>query len=62
MLELSHTQIFSKTIQENLSAAVTYFHNHRHQMNDALYREQHYPIGSGVTEAACKTLINVSSG
>ena len=57
MLELSQSQAPSKTIQENLSAAVTYFQNHRHQMNYALYRDQHYPIGSGVTEAACKTVI-----
>jgi len=26
-------------------------------MNYAFYRNQHYPIGSGVTEAACKTVI-----
>lgn len=57
MLELSHSQAHLKTIQENLSAAVTYFHNHLHQMNYALYRDKHYPIGSGVTEAACKTVI-----
>jgi hypothetical protein len=57
MLQLSQSQLFSKAIQENLAAAVTYFHNHRHQMNYAHYREHHYPIGSGVTEAACKTVI-----
>ncbi|NJR52848.1 MAG: hypothetical protein HC780_28065 [Leptolyngbyaceae cyanobacterium CSU_1_3] len=47
----------SKTIQDNLAAAVTYFQNHHHQMNYALYRSRNYPIGSGVTEAACKTVI-----
>ena len=26
-------------------------------MNYARYRAQNYPIGSGVTEAACKTLV-----
>jgi hypothetical protein len=26
-------------------------------MNYALYQKRHYPIGSGVTEAACKTVI-----
>ena len=57
MLELSRSQTHSKPIQANLTAAVTYFHNHLHQMNYALYRERHYPIGSGVTEAACKTVI-----
>ena len=57
MLELSQSQTHPTTIQDNLNAAVTYFHNHRHQMNYALYRDNHYPIGSGVTEAACKTVI-----
>jgi len=57
MLELTHAQARPKTIQENLNAAVTYFQNHRHQMNYALYGDNHYPIGSGVTEAACKTVI-----
>jgi hypothetical protein len=53
----SQSQTHPQTIQDNLSAAVTYFQNHLHQMNYAFYRDQHYPIGSGVTEAACKTVI-----
>jgi hypothetical protein len=57
MLQLSQSQQHPKAIQDNLAAAVTYFHNHIHQMNYALYGEKHYPIGSGVTEAACKTVI-----
>lgn len=57
MLELSLGSKHSQTIESNLAAAVTYFHNHQHQMNYALYRGRHYPIGSGVTEAACKTVI-----
>ena len=57
MLELSQSSEQSKTIQDQLAAAVTYFQNHHHQMNYALYRSRHYPIGSGVTEAACKTVI-----
>lgn len=57
MLELSQCQAHPKTIQANLSASVTYFHNHLHQMDYALYCDKHYPIGSGVTEAACKTVI-----
>jgi hypothetical protein len=43
--------------RDKLDAAITYFTNHRHQMHYARYRKQHLPIGSGVTEAACKTLI-----
>ena len=57
MRQVSLAQTHSKTIQEHLDAAVTYFRNHLHQMNYAAYRENHYPIGSGVTEAACKTVI-----
>ncbi len=37
--------------------AVRYFKNHLSMMSYAEYREKHFPIGSGVTEAACKTLI-----
>jgi hypothetical protein len=47
----------SKAARAELDAAVTYFKNHRHQMDYAGYREQQFPIGSGVTEAACKTLV-----
>jgi len=57
MLKRSESQGHPKPIQDSLKAAVTYFHNHLHQMDYALYREQQYPIGSGVTEAACKTVI-----
>ena len=47
----------SKGIQENLSAAQTYFANNRHRMNYSDHLAQNLPIGSGVTEAACKTLV-----
>ena len=57
MLKLSQDGPHIKVIQEKLNAAVTYFHNHLHQMNYSDYRDQAYPIGSGVTEAACKTVI-----
>ncbi len=54
---ISVSQEHPKAIRDNLVAAVTYFHNHIHQMNYAFYSDWHYPIGSGVTEAACKTVI-----
>jgi len=38
-------------------SAWTYFNNHRHQMNYPKFLAEHLPIGSGVTEAACKTLV-----
>jgi len=50
-------QRLSKNVRSKLDAAITYFRNHKHQMRYAKYRAQHLPIGSGVTEAACKTLV-----
>jgi len=57
MLELLEQKDLGKTLKENLQAAITYYHNHQHQMNYAQFRQKNYPVGSGVTEAACKTLI-----
>lgn len=47
----------SKKAREDLAASLTYFRNHKHQMNYAHYQSRGWPIGSGVTEAACKTLV-----
>lgn len=57
MEKLSHKRSLTKTVKENLNAALTYFTNHRHMMNYASHVEKNLPIGSGVTEAACKTLV-----
>lgn len=43
--------------KEKLDATITYFTNQGNRMNYYNYRERHLPIGSGVTEAACKTII-----
>jgi hypothetical protein len=47
----------SEPLQEKLQRAITSFSNHQHQMDYAHYRANHFPIGSGVSEAACKTLV-----
>jgi hypothetical protein len=57
MLNIQQSRQTLPHLQEKLDAAVTYFKNHRHQMNYALYNRLHYPVGSGVTEVACKTLV-----
>jgi hypothetical protein len=57
MRQLKSEKSHSKNITEKLQAAITYYENHQHQMDYAQYREKKYPIGSGVTEAACKTLV-----
>lgn len=48
---------FSKTAKEGLQRAITYFQNHHHQMDYVAYQKQNFPIGSGVTEAACKVIV-----
>lgn len=53
------TEELSETVREGLQEAITYFSNHHHQMNYAERRAQNLPIGSGVTEAACKTLVKM---
>lgn len=50
-------QRLSESIQGKLEAAVTYIVNHKQQMKYAKFRAANYPIGSGVTEAACKILV-----
>jgi len=47
----------SKKAKEELETAITYFTNHLHQMDYYTYAAKNYPIGSGVTEAACKVII-----
>jgi hypothetical protein len=46
-----------KQEKEELKSAVTYFTNHKEKMHYARWQREGLPIGSGVTEAACKTLI-----
>jgi hypothetical protein len=55
--ELKRKRKLSTEVRENLLAAITYFKNNLHRMNYAEHTENNLPIGSGVTEAACKTLI-----
>jgi hypothetical protein len=43
--------------REELEKELTYFRNQRGRMRYAQYRHAHLPIGSGVVEAACKTLV-----
>ena len=47
----------SSEVRKDLLAAISYFKNNIHRMNYAEHVEKNLSIGSGVTEAACKTLI-----
>lgn len=42
---------------KTLRITLRYLRNNRHRMNYARAKALHYPIGSGVVEAACKTLV-----
>jgi hypothetical protein len=46
-----------KAVLEDLSAAERYFANQKEKMEYWRHQSENLPIGSGVTEAACKTLI-----
>lgn len=43
--------------RQGLEAAISYFENHLSKMDYSAFRRAHLPIGSGVTEAACKTIV-----
>jgi hypothetical protein len=45
------------TTLKGLEAAISYYENHLPKMNYAQYRRESLAIGSGVTEAACKTVV-----
>lgn len=44
--------------REQLEKELTFFRNQRARMRYAAYRQANLPIGSGVVEAACKTLVS----
>lgn len=55
--ELRHLRDhMSSTVPEILDTTITYFENNLPRMKYAAYQKQGYPIGSGVTEAACKVV------
>jgi hypothetical protein len=56
-LEQAATTKMKPDQKKDLQDCITYFGNHLHQMRYARYLENAIPIGSGVTEAACKTLV-----
>ena len=44
--------------RQAIHKALAYFREHRHRMRYSDLRAQNLPIGSGVVEAACKTLVS----
>jgi hypothetical protein len=49
----------SELVKEELEKSTTYFTNQHHRMNYAERVKKNLPIGSGVTEAACKTIVKM---
>jgi hypothetical protein len=47
----------TKVFRDKLESAITFFNNHQGQMNYASAMKDKIPIGSGVTEAVCKTVV-----
>lgn len=48
---------FSTDKLKPINRAITYFGNHQNKMDYEQYQKDKLPIGSGVVEAACKTLV-----
>lgn len=57
MKKFRRKQKLSKVAKQSLEKAITYFTNHHHQMDYVNHAKVNYPIGSGVTEAACKVIV-----
>ncbi len=51
-----------KNKMANLQKAITYFANNTKRMSYSEYKNLNYPIGSGVTEAACKVIVKQRLG
>lgn len=51
------TERWERERRRMLEDSMRYFTNHVHQMHYKRYLDMGWPIGSGVTEAACKTLV-----
>ena len=47
----------SESVRGDVVSAIRYFENHLPMMKYSEHVQKHFPIGSGVTEAACKTLV-----
>lgn len=58
-LQQLQTKGVAASQQDELQGVITYFTNHQHQMDYAPRVQACLPIGSGVTEAACKTIVKM---
>ncbi len=57
MKELREKKNLSTQVRKDLESAITYFTNHNQQMKYSEAIANNFPIGSGVTESACKVIV-----
>ena len=62
MTEFSETRNMSAADREQLKSSITYFTNQKKRMAYARHKANNLPIGSGVTEAACKVIVKQRLG
>ncbi len=62
MEECSKSQKMSSDARSELKGAITYFTNQKPRMKYAKNVENNLPIGSGITEAACKVIVKQRLG
>jgi len=62
MVHLTKTTKLSTEGRKDVLGVIHYFRNNLHRMPYALQVSSHRPIGSGVTEAACKVIIKQRLG
>ena len=61
-MQLLDRRKMTKAQQAEYWKAYRYVRRHRRWMDYQGYRRRGLPIGSGVTEAACKTIVNMRLG
>jgi hypothetical protein len=57
LIKFNENNELTKSNREILQTVITYFTNQKSRMIYYQNIKNHYPIGSGVTEAACKTIV-----
>jgi hypothetical protein len=57
IINFSEHKFSNEKDREQVETAVTYFNNNKHRMEYAENIKDNIPIGSGVTEAACKVIV-----
>jgi len=51
-----------KSVRETLAKVITFFHNHRRWMKYDTYLAMGLPVGTGVVESACGSVVKPSDG